>query len=275
VCEQLDTWSGTNPECRRITCQSPAPFRHGKFNGSRDIYDFGTVLVPTCKIGYYMTINVEKLVCEQLCTWSNIRYGIYPTCLRIWCWPPTTFTNGNYNGSQWPTSYDFGTVLVPTCNTGYDMSNNVEKRVCEQLHKWSGSKPVCEIVECKTPTVLNGDFTSSTLRTKSYRYRDIIYIQCDQGYEINSGSATLTCQANGTWDQPHTECVKIICNDTSGIRQAAIILNAYHTFAFNQSGNVTFNSTFFYLQDGSVEVTCSESRKLTWVTKPDFGMINI
>jgi len=277
VCEQngmYGFWSGlTDPECRRITCRSPTTFSNGQYNGSHQVYDFGTVLVPTCNTGYYMSNNLQKRVCEQ-----NIWYHYYgswsgtdPECRRITCRPPKTFNNGQYNESQ--PSYDFGTVLVPTCNTGYDISHNIEKRVCEEHNKWSGSTPVCEIVECQTPTVLNGNFTSSTSRRKSFRYRDEISIHCDQGYEFNSGSATRTCQANGRWDLPPMECVKFLCNDTSDIKHAAIPLTAYPTLAFGQSGNVTFNSTFFYLQLGSVEVTCLETRKLSWVTKPDFGMI--
>jgi len=268
VCEQLDTWSGTNPECKRITCRSPTPFYNGKYNGSQETYDFGTVLIPSCDTGYYMSNNLKKLVCEQLDTWSNSRFGVYPTCQRIWCMSLTTFKNGQYNGSQW--RYDFGTTLVPTCNPGYYLSNNLSKRVCEQLHKWSGKEPVCEIIKCKIPTVLNGRITSS--RTH-YTYSEKIFMQCDQGYEIRSGSAIRTCQANGTWNQPPVECVKFLCNDTSGIIHAAITPNAYPTLAFGQSGNVTFNSTLFYLRQGSVEVTCSKTRQLTWVTKPYFGMI--
>jgi len=274
VCELQNgmhgSWSGPDPECWQIKCRSPTTFSNGQYNGSHQVYDFGTVLVPTCNTGYYMSNNFQKRVCEQN-RWYDSWSGPDPECRRITCRSPKPFSNGKYNSSQ--ISYDFGSVLVPTCHTGYYMSNNIEKRVCERPDSWSGTEPVCEIVECETPTVLNGHFNSSTFKIKPYRYRDIISIQCDQGYEIKSGSATRTCQANGTWDRPHMECVKIICNDTSGIRQAGIILNAYPTLAFNQSGNVTFNSTFFYLQHGSVEVTCSESRKLTWVTKPDFGMV--
>jgi len=262
-------WSGTDVYCDPIICKRlPDTFDHGYYasKGLQPPFPYNHEITAVCHSGYHLTQPVTRR-CIESNTWS----GTDPACRRIKCRSPTTFSNGQYNGSQHV--YDIGTVLVPTCHTGYYMSNNVEKRVCERSHSWSGSEPKCTMFECETPNVTNGNFTSITLRTKSYRYRDKISIQCDHGYEIKSGSAIRTCQANGTWDQLPMECVKIICNDTSDLIHAAITLNAYPTLALGQSGNVTFNSTFFYLQHGSVEVTCAESRKLTWVTKPHFGMI--
>ena len=257
-CIEPNTWSEKDPECLRVTCWKPYRFFNGQYNLNQTRYDFGSVLVPTCYTGYYISNNIEKRVCEQngrLGSWS----GTDPECRRFACRSPTSFSNGQYNPSQ--TSYDFGSVLVPTCHTGYYMSTNVEKRVCEGADTWSGSEPVCEIVKCETPTVLNGHFNSSTSRTKSYRYRDSISIQCDQGYELKGEWAARTCQADGTWNQPPLECVKLLCNDPSDIRHAAITLNnAYPTLAFGQSGNVTFNSTFFFLLHGSLEVTCTEKK---------------
>jgi len=331
VCELPDTWSDTDPECKRISCRSPVPFNNGKYNGSHETYDFGTVLIPSCDTGYYMSNNLQNLVCEQLDTWSNSRYGIDPTCQPIWCFSPSKFTNGNYNGSQWsyyfgtilvptcntgyymsshvekrvcehqsgmygswsltdpecrritcrtPTAfsngqynksrepYDFGSVLVPTCNTGYYMSTNVEKRVCEQLNKWSGSEPVCEIVECETPTVLNGNFSS---RKISYNYRDTISIQCDQGYEIKDGSETRTCRADGTWSENPMQCFKILCNDTSDVRHKHI--DIYPALAIGENGRVSYNSEHMFLSSGYTEVMCSTSRKLKWIKAPEFGKV--
>jgi len=259
-------WSGTEVYCDQIICKRlPNTFAHGYYasKGLHSPFPYNHEITAVCDYGYHLTQPATRR-CIESNTWSE---G-YPKCQRITCSFPAQFNNGQYNGSR--QTYAFGIVLVPTCHTGYYMSNNVEKRVCERLDTWSGSEPKCEIVECETPTVLNGNFS---LRQISYKYRDTIYIQCDQGYEIKDGSETPTCQENGTWDQPHMKCVKFLCNDTSDIRHAAIHLSAYQSLEFGQSGNVTFNSTFFNLQQGSVEVTCSETRKLTWVTKPYFGMI--
>jgi len=269
-CESDGNWSGNEVDCKPIICERlPNTFANGSYDsgGKHSHFPYNHEITVICQYGHYLKSPLSKRRCIGPNTWSIT----YPECRRITCRSPDPFRDGQYSGNR--QSYDFKAVLVPTCNTGYYMSKNVKQRVCEQPDTWSGTEPVCEIVGCETPTVPNGNFTSNTSRTKLYRYRDIIAIQCDQGYEIKSGSATRTCQANGTWGQQPIECVKFLCNDTSGIRHAAITWNAYPKLAFGQSGNVTFNSTFFFLQQGSVEVTCSERRRLTWVTKPNFGMM--
>jgi len=266
MCESDGQWSGTEVNCDPITCERlPNTFAQGYYD-SRDTqppFPYNHEITAVCHSGYHLTQPATRR-CIEHNTWSEE----YPECQRITCRFPAQFNNGQYNGSR--QTYAFGTVLVPTCHTGYYMSNNVEQRVCERPDSWSGSEPKCEIVKCNTPKVVNGHFI---WRKTHFRYRDTISLQCDDGYEIKSGTATRTCQANGTWDQPPIECVKIFCNDTSDIRQTAITLTAYPTLAFGQTRNVTFNSTLFYLQQGSVEVTCLETRKLKWVKQPVLGMM--
>ena len=265
-CGSDGLWSKADVYCNPITCERlPDTYDHGYYDSqdTQPPFPYNHEITAVCHSGYHLTQPATRR-CIEHNMWSEQ----YPECRRIKCRSPTTFSNGQYNGSR--QIYDFGSALVPTCHTGYYMSNNVEKRVCERHNSWSGTEPKCEFVECETPTIFNGNLTPKMI---SYKYRVKISIQCDQGYEIKDGSETRTCQENGTWDQPHMECVKFLCNDTSDIRHAAIHLSAYPSLEFGQSGNVTFNSTFFNLQQGSVEVTCTETRKLTWVTKPDFGMI--
>jgi len=246
-CIALNTWNGTDPECRPITCRSPITFRHGHYNESRtrnqQPYGFGTILVPTCEPGHYMSNNVERRVCEGNDIWSgskpecktvtcetptithgqftspgyNDRLGRHstfpynhaitvvcdngyyltqsatrrcvafntwsetdPRCGRITCQSPTTFSNGQYNLSRQP--YYFGTVLVPTCDTGYYMSNNVEKRVCEQLDTWSGTDPECRRITCRPPDQFsNGQYNGSR---QLFTYKDILIPICNIGFRL-------------------------------------------------------------------------------------------
>jgi len=268
-CELDGQWSGAEVYCDPIICERlPDTFAHGYYasKGLQSPFPYNHEITAVCDYGYHLTQPATRR-CIEPNKWS----GTDPECWRITCRSPTTFSNGQYD--LWQTSYDFGTVMVPTCHTGYYMPHNVEKRVCEQLNTWSGSEPVCEIVECETPTVLNGNFTSSTSRTKLYRYRDSIAIQCIEGYEIKSGSATRTCQADGTWDQPHMECVKMLCNDTSDVRHEHI--DHYPELAIGENGTVSYNSEHIFLSSGYTKVTCSTSRKLKWIKAPQFGKIFI
>ena len=253
-------WSGTEVYCNPIICKR-LPNGYYDRRDTQPPFPYNHEITAVCHSGYHLTQPATRR-CIDHNTWS----GTDPECRRITCRSPTTFSNGQYNGSQHV--YDFGTVLVPTCNTDYFMSNNVYKRVCERPNTWSGSEPVCEIVECETPTVLNGHFS---LRKISYKYRDTISIKCDQGYEIKDRSGTRTCQADGTWSENPMQCFKILCNDTSDVRHEHIDL--YPALAIGENGRVSYNSEHLFLSSGYTEVMCSTSRKLKWIKAPEFGKI--
>jgi len=232
-CGSDGQWSGNEVYCDPIVCKRlPDTFDHGKYEsrGTTTPFPYNHEITAVCDYGYHLTQPATRR-CIESNTWN----GTDPECQRITCRFPAQFNNGQYNGSR--QAYAFGTVLLPTCHTGYYMSNNVEQRVCERPDSWSGSEPVCEkIVRCETPTVLNGNFS----RQISYKYRDTISIQCDQGYEIKDGSGTRTCQADGTWNENPMQCFKILCNDTSDVRHEHIDL--YPALAIGENGRVSYNS---------------------------------
>ena len=228
VCKSDGQWSGTEVNCNPITCDRlPDTLANGYYD-DRDKqapFPYNYEIPAVCHYGYVLTQHTTRR-CINPNTWS----GTDPDCRRITCTNPASFSYGQYNLSQQP--YDFGSVLVPTCHTGYNISNNVEKRICERPDSWSGSEPKCKIVECETPTA-----------------------------------------HNGTWDQPPMECVKIRCNDTSDVRHEHI--DHYPELAIGENGTVSYNSEHIFLASGSTEVTCSTSRKLTWIKAPQFGKILI
>jgi len=86
--------------------------------------------------------------------------------------------------------------------------------------------------------------------------------------------AMLTCTNNGKWSrQPLNalplQCVKARCNDTSDVQHKAI--QSYPLLVFGDVRDVTYNTSFFHLQNGSLKVTCLPNRKMSWVLQPSFG----
>jgi len=144
-----DTWSGNDVICLRITYSPPNPTIRGQYNGSQHSYDYGSILVLKCDSGYYVSNNTRtNRKCEAKDTWS----GYDPVCQRITCLQPNPISNGQYNGSQVHfVSYDFESVMTPICDKGYHMSNNVIKRVCLGVNKWSDNYPQCTLVTCNRP----------------------------------------------------------------------------------------------------------------------------
>ena len=99
-----------------------------------------------------------------------------------------------------------------------------------------------------------------------YKPGDEITIACNAGY--GTVRPTFTCQRTRAWfPKPH--CKSNFCNDTSDVNHNSIT----HIPALDnkENGIVSYNSERFYLKTGSVEVTCLNSRKLSWLKVPEFG----
>jgi len=71
----------------------------------------------------------------------------------------------NFNDSR--AKYPFGTVLVPTCEVGFHMTNNDQYRTCEGQNTYSWTSPVCHIVSCTAPQLKHG--TVKDARSVSFR----------------------------------------------------------------------------------------------------------
>jgi len=259
-CISNNTWSGDDPTCLTITCSAPSTPNNGRYNGSQLTYDYGDVLVLACDNGYYVSYNAN-MRCVETYTWNRNDL----TCQRIYCNQPRTISNGRYNMIQ--SSYDFGSVIKPICDTGFTISNNITDRVCEQYNTWSGEEPHCSIVTCNRPaSFLNGSLTPDQ---PTYNYNTIVLLTCNDGYELKEGPAHRTCLEDGTWGPVPIDCVKIVCNDTVNVRHESI--ETYPVISYSEVGRVIYNSSFFHLQDGSVDVLCSADKRFTWKNSPLFG----
>jgi len=261
-CTLNSTWSGDDPTCLGITCSAPSTPSNGRYNESQSTYDYGNILILTCDNGFYVSNNADtKRKCVEKDTWN----GSVPICQRIICFQPSTILNGRYNKVQ--LSYDFESVIQPICDQGYTISNNVKQRVCVHYNSWSGEEPKCSIVTCHKPASIVNGWLSPNQQT--YIYNTTVLLSCNDGYEVKEGTARRTCLGDGTWGPVPIDCVKIICNDTVNVRHESIV--EYPVITIGEFGSVTYNSSFFHLQEGSTEVHCSANRIFAWTNSPLFG----
>ena len=265
TCQNTGEWSDQNPKCTRITCNDlPLNFTNGEYDFGihSQLFNFNYTISPICHKGFYLQ-NGTARQCTEMDSWS----GDEPVCSPITCSLPSDFTHVIYNGSQ--TVYSYKSVLLPSCETGYYIANNVTERVCDQQDVWSGDNPICEMVQCSRPSLVNGVIASNLT---SFNYSEEIKIECNKGYEILKGSTKRTCQYDGTWGPQQLTCDRITCNDTSDVVHKAITSDLLLTLKFDDVQIVTFNTTHFYLMLGSPSVICSRDRKLKWISPPEFGM---
>jgi len=262
-CVANDTWSGEDPSCERITCPAPNPVNNGVYNGSQTAYDYGIILVLTCERGYYSSNSADKYrKCDGKDRWS----GNDPICQRITCGLPNRIYYGRYS-IPYQRSYDFGTVITPICDEGYRIANDVTERVCEEPNRWSGDEPQCTLVTCNKPTSIENGLVMPDQQI--YNYSTVIHLRCNEGYEVKDGVQHRRCLEDGSWGAVSLQCVKVVCNDTADVQHEYI--NTYPNLTFGEVGNVTYDSMFFHLVEGSTEVNCLTDRRLVWTRTPLFG----
>jgi len=263
ICQNNQQWSGEPPTCVTITCNSlPQPFANGTYTTAGKIapYSYKQEIIPTCNTGYYLQKG-DARKCTDVDFWS----GQSPVCPPITCKSPKNFSHGSYNGSQ--TLYQFNSALLASCDMGYNLISNNNPRVCEENNKWTGNEPVCQIVQCITPSHMENGTLNTSLSTLDYR--TTLTLKCNNGYEAENGRTTMTCQHDGTWSLTSLKCNPVRCNDTSDIQHD--VVQGYPSVAFGQVGEVTYNSTYFNFKNGSLQVLCSSDGKLSWIIMPDFG----
>ncbi|KAI8480409.1 hypothetical protein Bbelb_418670 [Branchiostoma belcheri] len=173
------------PQCPTLTLSN------GAVSGSRGN---GDTLTFTCNTGYNL-VGSSTLTCQSDLTWS----GSPPTCEALLCPTLTTPVNGAVSGSN-----VYGDTLTFTCYTGYNLVGS-STLTCQSDLTWSGSPPTCSIVQCPTlqsPT--NGGSSGDNY------YQDVMSFTCDSGYDLE-GSASITCQADGTWNDSAPSCPPVQC----------------------------------------------------------------
>ena len=153
----------------------------------------------SCNTGYNRS-GAETRTCQANASWS----GSSPTCVIVNCGSAPGIGNG---WTTTPSGTEYGDPANYYCNTGYTRSG-VTPRTCQSNGSWSGSTPVCNIVDCgglSNPS--NGSVSTPT----GTQYLDWANYSCDPGH-TRSGAASRQCQSNGSWSSSAPTCVPDLAN---------------------------------------------------------------
>ena len=141
---------------------------------------------------------------------------------------------------------EYGARVKYTCNAGYNNTDGVDTISCQLNGTWSSPIPYCSIVSCDNPGIpVNGQRNGG-----SFTYNSALNFTCNVGYTL-LGVGSLTCLANGSWNNVLPSCPPIHCGNPGMPANGQQI-----------SQNFTFNSTVSYRCDpgytltGSATITC-------------------
>jgi hypothetical protein len=154
---------------------------------------FGATAIYSCQTGYVLSGTATR-TCQADGTWS----GTTPACTQIDCYQPAGILNGWVNA----TYTIWGSIASYTCNSGYSMTGAFT-RTCQSDGTWSGTPPICTLVDCGTaPSISNG----TLLNAYATAYNSAATYSCNTGYYFSGFATTRTCQADGTWSLPSPVC---------------------------------------------------------------------
>ncbi|XP_019625813.1 PREDICTED: LOW QUALITY PROTEIN: sushi, von Willebrand factor type A, EGF and pentraxin domain-containing protein 1-like [Branchiostoma belcheri] len=243
LCRADQTWSGTQPSCRRISCSSLPPPTNGHVTGGvmyEDAVSF------TCDEGYEL-LGSQTAVCQADVTWSSTT----PTCQKKSCPVLDVIPDGAVTGGHL-----YGDTATFTCSAGYQLVGD-QYRTCQANQTWTGLQPFCQKKCCNALTVENGVVTGHTC------FNNTVSVSCDVGYSI-VGDSKLTCTEDGVWDKPAPTCKKICCDETLTIANGSVVQTGDGGLCF---GNiVTFSCNTGHQLVGGAAATCQEDG--TWSALP-------
>ncbi|XP_078578202.1 E-selectin-like [Branchiostoma floridae x Branchiostoma japonicum] len=203
-------------------------------------HSYPTVVTFACDTGYVRN-GYETTTCQADGSWSNL----VPTCTPRPCPALTAPTNGALSPTG---SYSYPNQVTVTCNSGYQL-NGVSPVTCQTDGTWSNPVGTCARIQC--PVLAAPTNGARTPPSGANFFQNTINFNCNSGYQLN-GATAVTCQADGTWNNPVPTCTPRPCPPLTAPTNGA--LSPAGPYAYPNQVTVTCNSG--YQLNGVSPVTC-------------------
>ncbi|KAK3090083.1 hypothetical protein FSP39_009008 [Pinctada imbricata] len=217
-CQQNLTLSGEEPVCLPKACRDPGDIAHGTKSSTGLL--FNSVVTYQCDTGYTLRGDA-RLTCNSNSEWS----GNVPSCELVECESPSRVTS---NGRMIGDDFSYGATISYECDPGYNLVGS-KNRTCQDNGEWDEKIPICEVVQCRRPTIRNG--FPSGFRTE---YNTRISFSCRRGYAL-FGPSERRCLENGTWSGPDPVCVK--CAQPPPVNFGTVSIRNFKTAVYQCNPN--------------------------------------
>ncbi|MBN3306145.1 SVEP1 protein, partial [Amia calva] len=193
ICQSNKLWSGEEPLCVSVSCESPTMLLNGKIQFHN--LTSGSAVEFHCNEGYELQGEALAL-CLGNKSWSSP----FPTCAPKPCPAPP----GHVEGGSVPEGVFFvGQEVSVSCPEGYQ-SHDTATIVCKSDQTWTSAASICKRISCGPPRHVS----NALLRGAVFQYGDVVMYSCYGGYMMEGPSRTV-CLQNGTWTPP--PACKAVC----------------------------------------------------------------
>ena len=197
-CSADGSWSGRQPECNIIHCQTVTNLTNGIAIANEGMH-VGAEIIFSCNPGF--TLNgAGRVVCGESGMWS----ASVPVCEANSCIKPEVL-HGYVIGEP---NYQIGDIIEIGCETGYKIQGRSTLE-CLANQEWSLPPPLCNVVKCQPPLLDNG-LIKGEHHDGNYSLGLNIQFECRDGYEL-VGETDTVCQSDGRWSNIIPKCNAINC----------------------------------------------------------------
>ncbi|XP_026092583.1 complement receptor type 1 isoform X2 [Carassius auratus] len=192
-------WSPEPPQCIGECTQPSFESRNVILSAndlSTQIFPDGSSVTFECVIGH---MPVDSTASRSVTCEGNQWTSLGLSCTRKSCGSLPNFLYGRYE----MTGISFGDTAKPVCDKGYVLAGRETRRTCRN-QGWDGRDPLCELVKCSAPPVIeHGQLKDVPL--ESYDYLDAVSYSCNRGFTL-IGQSTLHCSEDGTFKPDPPKC---------------------------------------------------------------------
>ena len=235
-CLSSGVWSSSVPSCNLVSCGNPLHVDNGILMGS--VFTYNQHVQYRCQPGYMLS-GESDFVCQADSSWSSS----WPNCSRISCGNPGAVGNGSMSAIDG--NYLFQSVVLFTCNSGFDLYGS-SRVSCQTNGIWSDRLPTCARIRCHHPGVV----ANSTVHfVELFESSELVY-KCSDGFLL-VGNSNLTCLTSGLWSSAPPRCDAVSCGDPGQVSNS---LRSGSEFTFSKQ--VSFSCQPGYLLSGESTVRC-------------------
>ena len=227
-----------------MICTDPGIPENGQRFGESFTYE--SIISYSCDSGYKLIGNVT-IICEADTLWN----ASVPTCQLVDCGDPGIPENGQHTGDN----FTYKSIVTYSCNSGFELIGDTTI-ICKEDNLWNTSIPICNPIKCEDP----GSPENGHAFGNVYTYNSEVTFNCNAGYELE-GSATISCQANGFWNDAIPQCLPVSCG-SPGIPTNGSVIGIIFTY----QSTITYMCDKTFHLDGSSSSICKPDKQ--WLHEP-------
>ncbi|XP_033637046.1 sushi, von Willebrand factor type A, EGF and pentraxin domain-containing protein 1-like isoform X1 [Asterias rubens] len=202
VCQISGDWLPYNPpQCQRKKCWHPGNIQNGEILGTDTKFFFGSQVKYVCYDGYTL-VGPHTRDCYETGVWSDYQ----PSCEVVVCGAVPEVPHSTLYSPMKGSHFSTETSIVYHCQDGYRLRGQATV-ICQSDGTWS-ELPDCLLIQCSKPEIVI--HASLTPPMEDFVLGGVIRYDCVDGYQL-VGSATRTCQLNGTWSGASPSCIPFSC----------------------------------------------------------------